>query len=449
MTPIELPAAVGGEGDRTYSVSNNLPAGLSFDAATQTVSGTPEAVGKTEVVFTVIDAKGSAATKFTIEVAAAEPLTNSIDKVEVTQTSVRENGDAASISVKATLAEAAVVAETIQFTLGAPSEGVQAIRDVDFSAALHGKVSIAEGATEATTSLTLTPIDNANTDGDRVVGIHATAKGGSSASADITIADDETASTSISLSANPHTVSEGAGTTSITITATLDGKVLDADATVTLSVDPASEATRDADYRALFRPHLTIAAGAVSGSIEMLLDPLADALEEGNETITLNGAIDGLDDGIGRITIADVEATDDAVDPLAFAEGAMIDNISATAGTAVAAVTLPEAAGGSGDISYSVSDLPAGLSFDDSTRTISGTPEADGTTEVTYTATAGDESVTLTFSIMVNPMLDFGDLGRVVRPVQRGGWQARAPVGGSECRGADVSGRADGSAGGG
>ena len=405
---IELPEAVGGEGDRTYTVSNELPAGLSFDAATRMVSGTPTTVGTTEVVYTVIDAEGSAATKFTIEITEALPPTASVASVMVSRTSVRESGDSASISVKATLTEPAPVAETIRFTLGAPSEGVAAIRDVDFSASLHGNVAIAVGATEATTSLTLTPIDNANTDGNRVVGVHAAASGGT-ASADITIADDETASTSISLSADPHTVSEDAAVTSITVTATLDGKVLDAAATVTISVDPASEAARDVDYSALFNPLLEIPAGEISGSITLLIDPTADTADEGNETITLNGAIEGLDNGMGTITLSDIEVAE--VVPLAFAEGAMIDAIEATAGTAIADAVLPAAAGGLGDISYSVSELPAGLSFDAETRTLSGTPEAEGTAEVTYTAMAGKESVTLTLSITVNPMLNFGDLG--------------------------------------
>ena len=408
---IELPEATGGEGDRTYSVSNDLPAGLSFDADTRTVSGTPTTVGKTVVVYTVIDAEGSAATKFNIEIAEAEPPTTSVESVTVSRTSIRESGESASISIKATLSAPAPEAETIRFTLGAPSEGVQAVRDNDFTATIHGNVAIAEGATEATTSMTLTPIDNMNVDGNRVLGVYATASGGS-ASADITIADDETASTSISLSADPHTVSEDADVTSITITATLDGKVLDDDATVTISVAEGSEATRDVDYSALFNPILTIAAGEVSGSINLLIDPTADTADEGNETITLNGAIEGLTDGTGLITISDVAMMDDdMMDPLAFAEGAMIANITATAGTAINDVVLDEAAGGSGDISYSVSELPAGLSFDAETRTLSGTPEAEGTTEVTYTATAGDESVSLTFSITVNPMLDFGDLG--------------------------------------
>ena len=61
-----------------------------------------------------------------------------------------------------------------------------------------------------------------------------------------------------------------------------------------------------------------------------------------------------------------------------------------------------------GAITYRVSELPAGLSFDAAdaaTRTISGTPEAatDGAVEVTYTAQDSAGAATLTFSITVNP----------------------------------------------
>ena len=410
---IALPEAEGGEGDRTYSVSNNLPAGLSFDADDLTISGTPTEIGKEEVVYTVLDSEGSAATKLTIEIVAAAPPTVAVAEVSVSQSSIRESGEAAEISVKATLAEAAPKAETISFTIEAPSAGTAAVRDVDYTASLVGSVAIEAGATSATTTLTLTPINNEDEDGNRVLGVQASASGGSD-SEDITIADDETASTSISLSADPHTVSENDGVTGIVITATLDGKVLDVDAVVTLSVDPASEATRDVDYSVLFNPLLTIAAGEVSGSIDMLIDPTADSADEGNETITLNGAIEGLVDGSGTITLADYEMMedDDMMMALMFAEGTMIDSIAATAGTEINAVELPAAEGGSGDIGYSVSDLPAGLSFDPATRMISGTPEAEGTTEVTYTATDSEGATTeLTFSITVNPMLDFGDLG--------------------------------------
>ena len=48
---------------------------------------------------------------------------------------------------------------------------------------------------------------------------------------------------------------------------------------------------------------------------------------------------------------------------------------------------LPEAIRGTGDIAYSVTALPSGLSFDSESRQITGTPTAISTTSVTYTAT--------------------------------------------------------------
>ena len=409
---MELPGAEGGEGDRTYSVSANLPAGLSFDESTRVISGSPTTVGKARVVYTVIDTKGnSAATQFSIDVAAASPPTVAVASVEASQKSIRESGDATEISITATLSGAAPAAETVEFRLGAPSSGAEAIRDVDYAASLGGSVAIEAGATEASTTLTLTPIDDATVDGNKFLGVQASASGGS-ASVDIKIADDETASTSIALSADPHTVSEADGVTDIVVTATLDGKVLDAEAIVTISIDPASKATRDEDYAALFNPRLTIPAGSISGSIALIINPNEDSMDEGNETITLNGVSAGLTVESGTITIADGMMPDDPMmDPLAFADGAMINDVASTAGTAVSAMELPAASGGEGDITYSVSELPAGLTFDAATRTVSGTPEAEGTTEVTYTATDGaGATVTLTFSITVNPMLNFGDL---------------------------------------
>ena len=425
---MEMPAA-SGDGTLMYTVSSNLPAGLAFDAATRTLSGTPTMAGTTEITYTVLDGDmgdqlpaESAALTYIIEVAPTPAPTVSVASVTTSHSSLRENGETTSISITAKLAAAAPVAETIKFTLGSPGSGVMAIRDVDFTASLHGNVAVAVGDMEATTTLVLTPIDNGNEDGNRIIGVHATASGGAAMS-DIKIADDETASTSISLSADPHTVSEADGVTNVTITATLDGKVLAADATVVLSVDPGSQATRDADYSALFNPTLTIPAGQVSGAIVLLIDPTGDDADEGNETITLNGAISGLADGTGIITISDAEAP--MMDPLAFAEGAMIADVAATAGTAVAEMELPAASGGSGDITYSVSELPAGLAFDAATRMISGMPEASGTTEVTYTATdAGGSAVTLTFSITVNPMLDFGDLGALFGAFNNGAGKA-------------------------
>ena len=403
IEPEELPEAEGGVGDKTYSVSAALPAGLSFDAATRTISGTPTTVGKASVIYTVLDSEGnSAAMSFTVEIKAAPAPTVSVASVTASHSSVRENGEMTEIAITATLASASASAETVRFTIGAPSAGALAVRDADYTASIGGSVVIAAGDTQGRTMLALAPIDNEAVDGNKYFGVQASASGGS-AQTDIKIADDETPSTSLSLSASPHTVSEDAGVTNIAVTASLDGKVLETATTVTISVDPASVATRDVDYSALFNPLLTIEAGATSGSVALLIDPTADSEDEGNETITLNGSATGLTSGSAQITISDAAAPP-AIEPLAFAEGTTIADQGFTAGTAIEAMELPAAAGGTGDITYSVSELPAGLSFDAATRMLSGTPEAatDEAVAVTYTATAGEESATLTFSIKVN-----------------------------------------------
>ena len=64
------------------------------------------------------------------------------------------------------------------------------------------------------------------------------------------------------------------------------------------------------------------------------------------------------------------------------------------AGTAIAPLTLPVATGGTAPVTYtltgpSAGPLPAGLTFNATTRVLSGTPTVVGATELTYTATDG------------------------------------------------------------
>ena len=64
--------------------------------------------------------------------------------------------------------------------------------------------------------------------------------------------------------------------------------------------------------------------------------------------------------------------------------------------------TLPLAKGGNAPYKHSASGLPAGLSFTASSRTVSGTPTAVGTSTVTYSVTdSSSASITHTFTITV------------------------------------------------
>ena len=115
----------------------------------------------------------SAPLTYTIEISDAPEPTADVEKVELSQSSVREGADATEILVTAVLAEAAEKEETVTFKIGGAAQ-----RDVDYNVTLDpGKVTIAVGETKASTTLTLTPVDNENIDGNRLLSVTATASG--------------------------------------------------------------------------------------------------------------------------------------------------------------------------------------------------------------------------------------------------------------------------------
>ena len=59
IDPLTLPQASGGDGTLTYVLTPDLPAGLTFNALTLVVSGTPtEAIGETTYTLTATDGDG-------------------------------------------------------------------------------------------------------------------------------------------------------------------------------------------------------------------------------------------------------------------------------------------------------------------------------------------------------------------------------------------------------
>ncbi len=58
----QLPAAIGGSGMEVYSVSEDVPAGLMFDAATRQFTGTPTAAGMYRLTYTATDSSSDTAT---------------------------------------------------------------------------------------------------------------------------------------------------------------------------------------------------------------------------------------------------------------------------------------------------------------------------------------------------------------------------------------------------
>ena len=82
-----------------------------------------------------------------------------------------------------------------------------------------------------------------------------------------------------------------------------------------------------------------------------------------------------------------------------------------TAGRAIPPLTLPEATGGNDELTYTLTGVPAGLTYTDTARTLTGTPMAVApAVTLTYTVTdsdtntAPDDAATLTFTVAVEEM---------------------------------------------
>ena len=179
----------------------------------------------------------------------------------------------------------------------------------------------------------------------------------------------------------------------------------------------------DEDFTATLPETITIPAGRTKSTVQITLLPIDNTTADGNKALAVQATSPDGHQAFINIQIIDDEAAsagddsatpdggEDSQDTFAFA-GAVGDQ-AYTQGTAITALVLPEATGGQGAITYRVFDLPAGLTFDPATRTVSGTPTkaTDGAVAVAYLAQdSAGRGITLTFSIAVNPALSFGDL---------------------------------------
>ena len=131
---------------------------------------------------------------------------------------------------------------------------------------------------------------------------------GESPSITTTIDDDDAEPTAITLSVDSDEVSEGDSmATTVTLTATLEGGTTRNTATtVALSLSGTATATGSgADYTAVVPSEMTIPAEAATGTATLSITPKTDEIVEGDETIGVEGAVDGFTVSPAEITIND------------------------------------------------------------------------------------------------------------------------------------------------
>ncbi len=368
IEPLELPAAAGGDGALTYSLDPDVP-GLTFDQAPRTLGGTPTQAGTYAMTYTVVDADdntdaGDADTiEFTITVQVPAP----------TDTAPSFGG--ATVDDRIYAANEAIPALPLP-----PAAGGNGALTYSLEPEVPGLTF-----DQATRTLNGTPTQT---------GAYAMT---------YTVVDDDA-----------NTTEDDADTIEFTITvqapAPIDTAPSFGSATVNDRIYAANEAI----------PALSLpAAAGGNGALTYALEPEVPGLAFDQAIRTLGGTPTQAGTYRMTYTVVDADGNTDAgdADTIEFTitvqdtapsfGGAAVDDRIYAVDQAIAALPLPAATGGDGPLTYTLEPEVPGLTFDQATRTLGGTPTQAGTYRMTYTVVDADgntdagDADTIEFTITV------------------------------------------------
>ena len=255
---------------------------------------------------------------------AAPTITMSVSPAEVS-----EDADPTKITVTATLGGGTRFAaqQTLKVTAGTstPGEG-EAKAGTDHTSVAPFDLTITAGAASGEAEFTLTLIDDTIFELTEQVPVNGELTGVTVTGTAVTINEDDSAPTALTFKAKigegdaSHTVSEGVETApTITVTATLTGAVtFSTDKTVTVTVGDADDtATVEDDYKAVGEFSITILAESSSGTGSFTFTPVDDAIDEEDESVSINGALGDNDSvALASITITDNDTRGISVSPV-------------------------------------------------------------------------------------------------------------------------------------
>ena len=350
IEPLTLPAASGGDGTLTYSLSPSVP-GLSFNATTRRLAGTPTTAGTHAMTYTVRDADGDTGTlSFGIAVEGSAG-TNTSPAFPATGGPGDQTYTVDTAIAALTLPAASGGEGTLTYSLSPSVPGLS------FNATTRRLAGTP--TTAGTHAMTYTVTD---TDGDSdTVSFGITVEESDGGTPGANEGDCE-----VGLLVSPGGSCTYPGT-SDAFTVDQDGRArfLVISSTRAINVNSVTFMGRSYDFRASHQ-----------GDGVWRIDRLA-----GNTTPPTGGG------------------TETDTSPAFPATGGPGDQ-TYTLDTAIAALTLPAASGGDGALAYSLSPSVPGLSFNATTRRLTGTPTTAGTHAMTYTVTDTDgDTDTLSFTI--------------------------------------------------
>ena len=379
ISPTTLPAVTTpGNGDTVYSMAV-LPAGLTFDAATRAIIGTPTvAVVQTSYTLTAHDSDddnaASDSATFPVRITVQADLTPTFTGVDVPAQVFR-----AGQRVDVTLPAATGGDGALTYTLTGPSAAAlaTALPGATFTASTRVLSGVLTGNAFAATAFIYTATDQDSDEATATLMITVEANKAPAYPEGTTFADQVFFPNQVVDLTLPG-ITPGTGDISITYTLTPalpDGLTFNAANSMrTITGTTTAAAVATTPYT------LTVTDG--------------DTNTEVGDTATLMFTI-----------------TVEADTAPAFADGEMIDQQNFMQNVAITPVTLPAASGGNGALTYTLTAATpvAGLTLDPTTRVLSGTPTAaTGTTLINMLVVmdadaneAADDGDTLNFLINV------------------------------------------------
>ncbi len=453
---LTLPAATGGNGTLSYTLTPALPAGVTLDASTRTLSGAPTVMtNATNFIWRAADSDGNAANSdtatltFAVSVSKATLATPTGLRVpanSLTRTGFRLTWDAVA-NASGYVATATARSKTVNATVtGTEAEFTGLIMNVAYDVAVKaiGNANYKDSGLQTisvTTAANQSPIMEGIANREAGFGTTLTfAVSASDAESDPlryeAYSSDETKVTVTpkeftDYSANPPSQVSltlvGVGRTDVTVTVS-DGMAQTSSsfyvrvtrsklATPSLSVSAqdaqltatwgsvANASSYEVEYREV---GATAWIDNADDTSPALIANLANAREYEVRVRAKAGSssVNHVDSAWSQVVRGTPVEADVAP---SFASDASIASQTWTVGTSVN-LTLPAATGGNGTVSYTlIPALPAGVTLDASTRTLIGVPTAVAIeTPYTWRAADGDsnsadsDTATLTFKVKVD-----------------------------------------------
>ena len=307
-------AAGAASGEETFDLSpvNDV---LAEGNETLTVSGASGTLTVNPATLTITD-----------DDTAPDTIVLSLNPVSVT-----EEGGAQTVTVTATVQGVSRFAtpQTVSVTVTADSA-----ETTDFAAVTPFDITITAGAASGEETFDLSPVSDVLAEGNETLTVSGAIGTLTVNPATLTITDDDTAPDTIVLSLNPDSVTEEGGAQTVTVTATVQGVSRFA-TPQTVSVTVTADSAETTDFAAVTPFDITITAGAASGEETFDLSPVSDVLAEGNETLTVSGAIGTLTVNPATLTITDDDTAPDTIvlslnpDSVAEEDGAQTVTVTA------------------------------------------------------------------------------------------------------------------------